>query len=243
MIKKISSLSLTLMMLIYSIASAGKGNEGAHGGDSIAYEFTTIAQLFLEELTNSRLSITSSTTSFTKDDFEKTVKNTRVVTRSPEKMFLKSEEVAGLNFPADNLIALNKKSWMEYNLERKVDLVVHEHFGILGIERDQYFSSIEYASLKKTVVERIKNDPNMSSLQVNLFYGECQAFPPITTMDICGTDNEQIAKALTCSQQRALGQCQLQGKTNCTLVETKMTPIISTQYIGLKYCEILSIYK
>jgi hypothetical protein len=91
---------LILISMVLFYASAQAANEGAHGGDIYALEFTNLGYAAAESLNLGK-------------DFKTAVDGTRIVSKTRDNMILNEQEVAGLNFPDQNLIEVNQESWRQ----------------------------------------------------------------------------------------------------------------------------------
>lgn len=63
------------------------------------------------------------------------------VEESKEDLFNKGQLVDAINYPTDNKIVFNSKSWTQRTLLKKVELVVHELLGLLKIPDPSYLLS------------------------------------------------------------------------------------------------------
>lgn len=219
-----------------------QGNEGGHGGDTYVIEFATLGKLISAGF-NSFSDETLKQNYFTKEAFEMVVKTVKIASHSKEEMLLEGEEVDAINFPDKDLIKINRDRWRELSLEGRIKLVMHEYFGILGVERDHYKVSLNFLSFTQMLAKEIASTPDYKNLSVNLFYGQCNLFPPFTSSQICNSQSQELIKAQACSTQKALAKCTIAEKTNCSIVETIVNPVLSTRHIGLRYCEILTIVR
>ncbi len=219
-----------------------RGNEGGHGGDGYVLEFVTLGKLISAGFDSFSVE-TLKQNHFTKEAFEQAVKLVKVTSHPKEEMLLEGEEVDAINFPAKNQIKMNRDRWRELSLEGRIKLVMHEYFGILGVERDSYQVSLKFVSFAQMLSKEVASSPDYKNLSVNLFYGQCNIFPPLTSSQICDSSSKEMADAQECSKRKAQAKCAIAEKADCKIIDTTMNSVLSTRYVGMRYCEVLTIAK
>lgn len=222
-----------------------RGNEGGHGGDTYAEEFFTLGQGISESLFKVK-DFFGKQTNVTANEFANAVnKEVRIVSSDKEDVVLNGAEVEAINFPELKVILISRDFWRQKTLPQKIKLVLHEYFGILGIERDNYKESTQRSilSLVQSLTKKIQTNPVYADMQVNLFYGQARDVVSFSSIDVCDASSMSFSKALLSSQQQAQAQCKISGRSECQLINTTVTPKISKIYAGLRYCEILTIIK
>ena len=240
------SLILTLALVWPLLGQAVmEGNEGGHGGDPYAIEFATIAQglgakLAKEEARDSAL---FQKWHFTAANFAQTAKRVRITSDEGESMMLRGQEVDAINFPDKNLIKVNRARWREHNLVARTKLVLHEVFGIMGVERDQFDASADFTTFTVTAAKELQRENPEGAFAYNLFYGRCLSFPSLSDPSTCEADSEKVTRAASCALTQAQGKCRLSGKGQCELMNTTYTSRMSTTALGVRYCEVLVLMK
>lgn len=218
------------------------GNEGAHGGDPYSMEFVTLAQILSDTLAKAngdqlaRYNVSAK-------EFAKAVQSVRIITVEKDDAILGGAEVDGINFPEKNTILVNSDRWRELPLLSKAQLVLHEYFGILGVERDNYSVSGHFLDLTQKVTEIVAKEPRYAGLMVNVFYGQCDAIPALTSSEICEQGSQALQQAELCARGQAEAHCHLSGKAQCQFIETTFHAVIDSQIIGARYCRVLTIVK
>ncbi len=241
---KILSL-LVLAFLLGSSSYASMGNEGGHGGDPYSMEFTMIgealsAKLAKEQANNPGIFLKWK---FTADSFKQAVETVRVTSAEGSEVILRGQVVDAINDSTQNLIQVNRTRWREDDIQARTKLVLHEYFGILGVERDRYEASIEFSDFAIRASREIVTASVAGTYMVNLFYGHALSIPSIDSPTICDSASPKLANALAAATTEAEGQCRISGKNNCELVNTSYTESFSTTAIGMRYCEVLVIMK
>lgn len=233
---------ITLIFSIFSSINVVAGNEGGHGGDTIALEFRLIGDIINQEL--SQLDdLKLRKLNFSKSEFEKAYKSVRVVSAPGYECKLNYEEVDAINFPEQSKIKVNSDRWVQKNIEAKVRLVFHEYLGIIGAERDSFEVTNQLLEFLSYISNLIRKKESLQSMDINLFYGKCQYFPSVSSTSICDVTAEGFKLAQVCANNQAAASCRLGGREGCETIDTKFTPVIRTDLIGLRYCEILTIKK
>ncbi|MCU1441760.1 MAG: hypothetical protein JWP85_2757 [Rhodoglobus sp.] len=239
--------TLLLLMMLASSFAFGRsdgGNEGGHGGDPYALEFSGIAKAIGDKLVQEE---TRSGAAFIKwkfkaADFQKSAKAIRYTSAESDDMVLRGQEVDAINFPDQNLIKVNRARWRELNFRARSQLVLHEVFGILGVERDSFEASLDFKSFLANASKEMETELADSS-QMNLFYGLCQSFPALGDASTCGSGTDKLEKAQICATNQAEAKCRMSGKGGCEILNTSYTPKMSTTAFGLRYCEVLVLMK
>lgn len=228
-------------------AHAG-GNEGGHGGDIYAMEFSAIGsdianQLAVLQATDDHL---FRKWNFTAEEFKNAVLGskertpTRVV--SQERVYLRNKEVDATN-DGEGLITLSRSAWREDQLLGKVRLVLHEYFGILGIEQDRYDASIDFSDFAVSTTKAIQKKNSESSFMINLFYGRVASYPSLRETDTCDPTSSRVQSAIAKATEQAQGRCNIAQQKSCQVAETDLEEIVSTSTIGVRYCDVLVIVK
>ncbi|MGZ3695170.1 MAG: hypothetical protein ACXWQO_13605 [Bdellovibrionota bacterium] len=238
--------ALILLMLVSNLAFAFSegGNEGGHGGDPYALEFSGIAKALGDKLVKEeeRSPQAFQKWKFTGATFQKAAKNTRFTSAESEDMILRGQEVDAINFPDQSLIKVNRARWRELNFRARTQLVLHEVFGILNVERDSFEASLDFKTFVANASKEMETEL-ADSAQMNLFYGQCQSFPSLSETSTCGSGTEKLEKAQICAVNQAEAKCRLSGKGACEILNTSYTPKMSATAFGLRYCDVLVLMK
>lgn len=241
---------LLLAMILASSMTSGPafgregGNEGGHGGDPYALEFSGIAKALGDKLVaeEKRSNAAFLKWKFTGEAFVKAAKATRYTSAEADDMVLRGQEVDAINFPEKGLIKLNRARWRELNFRARSQLVLHEVFGIMGVERDSFEASLDFKSFVANASKELETELADSG-QVNLFYGLCQSFPALSDPSTCGSGTDKLEKAQICAVNQAEAKCRLSGKSGCEILNTSYTPKMSATAFGVRYCEVLVLMK
>lgn len=232
---------LTLLLAL-AVSPAHAGNEGPHGGDMYAREFTALAAIVAKDF---RLTPPPAMTkwSLTADQFDGAIKSTWVVSAPETDVAINGNEVDATNAHETNqgfpyTIRISRERWREADLLAKLKLVVHEYFGVLNIERDSYPASLDFAGELARVAERIRKSPEAATLMVNLFYGHSTYIPRMGSVDVCDYNAPDFIAAVNSSRTQAQNKCAIAGGKSCAVVDEQIKSIVSSTMIGFRYCDI-----
>jgi hypothetical protein len=239
--------TLLIIMMLTSSFAFGRtegGNEGGHGGDPYALEFSGIAKALGDKLVKEeeRSVQAFDKWKFKAVAFQKAAKNTRYASAESDDMILRGQEVDAINFPDQGLIKVNRARWRELNFRARTQLVLHEVFGILNVERDSFEASLDFKTFVANAAKEMETEL-ADSAQMNLFYGQCQSFPALSESSTCGSGTDKLEKAQICAVNQAEAKCRLSGKGACEILNTSYTPKMSSTAFGLRYCEVLVLMK
>jgi hypothetical protein len=241
-----TTLLLIVTLASFAIASTARaGNEGGHGGDPYTIEFETLALSLSQGLASYETANPAlfSKWHFTAAQWEAARKNTRVV--SDETVSLRGHDVDATNDSTQNLIDVSRQRWREATLRMRLALVLHEYFGIIAVEQDQFDASADFSGFIDDTTKKVLADSSADSsndaFMGNLFYGKCDDVPPLFDTSSCAADS--MANTINCAQTQAEGLCRMSGKSQCQLISTTLTPMISDSLMGLHFCEALVIMK
>ncbi len=238
-------LGLIFALLFVFTSAFSAGNEGGHGGDPYALEFATIGDELSKLLRAYEPGHAGlfANYHFTAAQFAKAVVETRIVSNEGNSVLLRGNEVDAINTPEKLEVLINRTRWRESDLSARVKLVLHEYFGIIGVERDRYDASIAFKEFTALATQEIGLKSPTSTFMVNLFYGRCISVPSLVQASTCEDDPAKLAQAESCARAQAEGSCRLSGKSQCIVMSTSQTATISTTVVGLRYCEVLVIMR
>jgi hypothetical protein len=241
---RVFSIFTALALILFSSLSLA-GNEGGHGGDLYSMEFVTLGKILLTGLTktesvNSQLFAKSK---FSLGSFRIAIANTRVVSAEGSEVQLRGHEVDGINNSDLKNILLNRTRWREDDLLERLKLTLHEYFGILAVEQDSYDVSIEFEPLLKEIARKMTETGATDGLMANLYYGRALLIPGLTQSLTCDSNSAEFAQYVAFSRSQAESKCLLSGKKTCQLISQTAVPVISTQTMGLRYCEISTVIR
>src|SRR4051812_43162138 len=119
---------VTSITIFIFLGTARAGGVSSGGGDAFAAEFVETGWRIAEILKRRPLAGIDS------KKFENTVKSTFVI--SLPRTFIGKVEVDAIKYPPKKRIEMSRKRWSEHALEprRRMVLVAHEYFGIMGID-------------------------------------------------------------------------------------------------------------
>jgi|GEM_PF-5459767 len=222
-----------------------RGNEGGHGGDPYALEFSDIAKAIGTQILNGNANIRASLegAKLNIEVWQKTLKVVRILSADQDEVVLRGAIVDAINFPDLTAILVNRNRWREADLTERVRLVLHEFLGLLAIEQDRYDVSTNLGDLVQGTVRYLRGISSSNPLMTNLFFGQCLAFPAVGTTDICDQRDAAITQAEDCSKVQAFGHCKVDGQSSCQIVSTSYRVVISPVTVGVRYCEVLTILK
>lgn len=236
-------LVLVLLALTMSpFAFASMGNEGGHGGDPYALEFTTLARLLRNEMTKATPTPVLEKWNVSAATFDTAIKTTWVVSAEGSEVKLEGVEVDAINSDQTHqglihTIKINRTRWREADLIQKLRLVLHEYFGVMNVERDTYTASLDFVSLIKAAAAKAP----AADLMTNLFYGRVVNIAPPTEAETCSVAIQ--TQALAEANRQAVSKCVLSGEKKCAVVQSSSEAILSEQIMGLRYCETLVIVR
>jgi hypothetical protein len=232
-----------MQTLFIPLPGALAGNEGAHGGDPYGLEFQTLGHSVLDALSanDPNLQKLELKWHFTATDFANALQSVHVVSGEHNQVILNGNEVDAINNESNNQILVNRTRWREDDLISRVQLVLHEYFGILNVERDRYDASFEFAFLTQAVAKKISSQDANHEFMANLFYGFSESIPALTDESTCKAGSDSLTQATARAESEAQNKCLLSGKSKCSLVSTTYDPKLSETEMGLRYCEITSI--
>ncbi|MDH4467648.1 MAG: hypothetical protein QE271_06275 [Bacteriovoracaceae bacterium] len=161
-------LKLTLFFFLFSIPQLGlcfKGRDG-NGGNQVAMRFTEIATeslKYLEKNTelypNINLKSLNSSIETTKI-YSVTYK---LCSKDDDRSCPDESGFVAKNYPDKGEILINENLWQSLVLEEKIKIVLHEYFGIMGIELSNYV----FSSTMKIALEF--QETNQYACQLALF--------------------------------------------------------------------------
>ncbi len=236
----------TFAIFIFIMQSfSNAGNEGGHGGDPYAIEFSTIGNFISKSLIQYEIKNPQifRKWNFTSTNFKEAVASIRITSSEGPEVILRGQEVDAINFPDKSLILVNRTRWRESSLHSRVQLVLHEYFGILDVERDHFQASIDFAAFSIEVTKTISSKNSSESFIANIYYGQCISVPALISSSTCETSSTSFYQAKKCALAQAEGKCRLSGKAQCQLLSLIPTAKVSKEPVGLRYCEILAIMK
>ena len=150
---RITILMMIALFLVFQsgLAIAGDGGKGGsvgNGGETaVGPEFTAIAyqlvQLLPEEI-----------------ELLPVIQETKIIATDARLSLGDGVELDAMNFPAEKKILVNGGRWVRLDCKRKYTLVLHEIFGISGIESGQNYSKSE------PMIERLFQSSNTPSCQL-----------------------------------------------------------------------------
>lgn len=232
--KKFFLVIFSLVSLSSVATRAGEGgNEGGHGGDPYALEFVSIAKIISQNLPSAEKANPSlfRRWGLTSQKFREAIRVTRVVSKT--KLFLRGQEVDAINNMS--VIFVSRARWREASILQRVRLVFHEYLGIIGTERDHYDASVEFAPLLRAITKSVEGSKAVES---NLFYGNISFIPALGQIKICSPTSAAYKEALAAARIQSKNRCLMSGKAECQLVSESAEEIISTETVGLRYCDI-----
>jgi hypothetical protein len=247
--KSLFALAICLVLSTSFAQRAHAGNEGPHGGDTYALEFTAIGIELADQLSalEQKDNHLFKQWNFTADEFRqvvqgsKEIKPVRVV--SQERVYLVNQEVEAINDSSKLLITVSRSAWRESQLHERVRLVLHEYFGILGVERDRYDASLDFSNLALSVTRAISQKAGKDGYMANLFYGYAQSYPALSESQTCAQSSKRIQDAIATAAAQAQSRCEMSQNSSCKVIGTTLSEIVSTRIIGMKYCEVLVLMK
>lgn len=226
-------------------AAGAVGNEGGHGGDPYSLEFVTLGKTLAEALQRSEGANSElfKKWHFTARQFAQAVGVVRVVSEEGAQVVLRGYEVDAINKPALSEILVNRTRWREADLHQRLQLVLHEYFGILGVEQDHFLASVDFAEQVSDWTQDLLKNKKSENFMANFFYGRCISIPALDDSVTCNADSTRFAQAQSCAQNQAQGKCRLSGNSECAISSASYSPKVSTSPMGLRYCEVLVIMK
>jgi hypothetical protein len=231
-----------ILALLFSSLCFGSqlmGNEGGHGGDTYALEFATLGQKIAQELNLEDNQQLMAKWQLSATTLKTTVQNTLVYSSEEDQVKLRGQIVDAINYPESKKIILNRTRWREAVLSDKLKLVLHEYFGIIGVERDTYTASVEFVGALKSLHKKLLNNLADSPIR---YYGRSVGSPPLNIFtNICDTKISSIADAKGLAENEALAKCQAERQQNCEIAQTEMRELLSKEMVGFRYCEVTAI--
>ncbi len=120
-------------------------------------------------------------------------------------------------------------------------MVLHEYFGVMGVERDSYEICVTLTDIIDEAFRRIMS----STSSVTRYYGHQLVPMPLRRFgDACDKKSAEIKEALSFTTEQALAKCSgEQGSETCRLAAVEQVPKVSKVALGLKFCEITAVVK
>lgn len=241
-------LLLSIFLLLPTCVYAG--NEGGHGGDTYSQEFSSIGLELAKTFKDINITRMGEY-KFSYASFKKAVQNVNLSSDEKDKVYIEKrlvdtnghvtivkEEKDAINYPDQNRILINRTRWREAVLAQKIQLVMHEYFGILNVERDNFNVSYEFKDVLVTTLNRILAEPDL--LLTNLFYGRCVKAPPLSRQGKICEDNKK--ELIECATEQATSRCKsLSPASSCQLVVIESDRKIADS--GFQFCEATAVVK
>ncbi len=165
--KSIAVSLLLIFGLLFKNVYAGDGV--GNGGDGLAAEFILTAKDAFRILQNKP----EVTQYLNLDKLSMAIANTKVIS-TKEPLILNGVEIDAINYPAQQLIKINRLRWMDLRDSNRTltrfNLVIHEYLGIIGINDDQY-------SISQSIVKIM----NLNQYNTSKFW---EPMNPTNTLDV-----------------------------------------------------------
>lgn len=222
-----------------AFSQASGGNDGGSGGDTYAKEFEMLGRALYKTFDQHQNHPLFVKWHLKPSLFELAINTTLLRSEDGSTVILDNYEVDGINYQNRRLIVINQDRWKQKTLLQKLELVLHEYLGILGIEKGNYIVTNEFTDFIVETYNRIKAS---SQKDVNLYYGSQKVISPLNSSAICDESSRTYTDALELAKQEALSKCKLYEK-RCSIQSIDVKPVISAEIIGYKYCSITAIAK
>lgn len=221
------------------------GNEGGHGGDTYALEFFTLAKRLEKQMLSEEVRDRSvfAKWNISSVGFSEAIKATWLVSAEGASVRLNGAEVDAINSQGSAKefqghayrILINRTRWRESSLRQKLSLVLHEYFGVAGIELDRFDASVDFAGLIRATAATIERAGD-SGLIENVFYGRAITPAGLSQANPCteAAKSALIAKATAAAMQK----CSFE-KANCRIHTANVEVVLSQETLGFRYCESL----
>jgi hypothetical protein len=228
---------LTLILLVFSIGNFA-GNEGAHGGDSYAYEFSSLGPMILNLLKEERHKEYIKDNKINLVDLETAMNETLVYSDEGSFVQVNGHEVDAINYPNQKKIILNRTRWRQHFLEEKLKIVYHEYLGIAVKELDFYKISQKFEHpLNKLSKELLQKKSDFLR-----YHGRCVVSSPLySSNDVCDFSSPGVIKAISCAKSEAIGHCVRESFADCKPIQTLTKAVQSQNLLGFTYCEVTAI--
>lgn len=149
MIKMLALFAICLMIQFDASAKVLRGNEGAHGGDEVAADFS---QSFVRALDNLRQQQPKIYKTLVKRNLESLLNETHImVVERLLRVTVGSTEQdsVAINYPKDKIVLINRARWSRiHNRHLKEAIALHELLSIRGLEKSgRYGISARYLEM------------------------------------------------------------------------------------------------
>lgn len=213
-------LSLVLLVTLNSQAA----DEGPHGGDTYAYEFSLLARNLV---------------SFTSEKELKSIENlisvVKVYSDDSGLVQVNGQVVDAINYPSKKMIILNRNRWREKTLREKLILVIHEYFGVQKIELDTF----EITHLYDLEINKVISFILENKAQSISYFSMERAYKPLyENKDSCNLKIKNVSRAIEKAREDALNKCEKETSLPCEVVSNELNSISSKQVPGMSYCNI-----
>jgi hypothetical protein len=217
--------------------SSHSGNEGGHGGGPEAIEFVSLAKQIYLELQSPIYTDLNRASGLNLEAFKIKIDTALVRSKPSAEMILvqngNADEVDAIVQPSLNRISIHADRWLSATSSQKLALVLHEYFGLLGIEVDVYNVSINYAPALNAVLLRLISEQRVSPIR---YYGEGVISLPLYSRNQCDADNVQSERAIAAAAAQALLKCQVETKANCTVEQSNIRLFSPSSAPEFTYC-------
>lgn len=228
-----------LLIAICFSANTYAGNDGGSGGDAYGKEFEMLGRSLLQTFQQNENHPVLRKWNIKPSLFEMVINTTVLRSADRSMVVLDGREVDAIKNPDTRQILINEDRWRARTLLQRIELVLHEYLGILGVERDQYQVTNELSDLVVQTYNRVKNS---KAENINLFYGHQKVINSVNSQIICNESSLAFKDALELAKQEALAKCALYN-SDCKVRLTEVEAIISPVMIGYKYCSVTVIAK
>lgn len=255
--KYISYLVILFLFPLHLLA----GDEAGHGGDTYTDEFFALGMELYYEMKKAEYNQLISETKVDTEKFRTSILKTLLDSAERDKVKLNGQEKSAINsvrdkdkikskrkmildkegepkFTAD--ILLNRTRWRASLLADKLQLVLHEFFGILGIERDTYDVSYYYRGLLAKLTMQLL----ASRITPVMYYGYAVASKSLHMGGApCDRDYPAIQDATKQAEELAMDRCIAEREEGCRNLHVEYQTIQSDEHIAFRYCEITALAK
>lgn len=232
---------LMTLPIYFAVSLSYSGNHGGHGGDMVyAREFVKLGYKLVEHLNQEMYAERLSELGASPQDLREIIDPKHVDSAEQSEVYLLRNLPDGreikilkdaINFPSENRILLSRTSWRKLSLEKRIDLVLHEYFGLLGIEHDQYTYSLQFKDLVSAVaVDIVTNAPE--SLEYVAF--SSASLPLYETSRSCGMDATgafmtRMNANINAELDSAVSLCEFETGLKCVAVTQELSTVFDTR--------------
>jgi hypothetical protein len=229
---------LILLLLASFIQPCFAGDDPGGGGDTYAKEFEMLGRALHKTFAAHPEHPLLVKWNLKPSLFEMAINTTLLRSADGTEVILDGMEVDAINHYHNQIvIMINQDRWIEKSLLKKLELVLHEYLGILGVEKNNYPVTNEFADLVIETYNRIKNTV---AQDVNLYFGKQKVTAPMSSASICDATSTTYKDAVEVASYEAISKCQLYNK-KCSIISVEGVAVISSTMIGYKYCSITAI--